>query len=146
MAKASKFGDRSHARFYGYWKRLPAWQALSNNARVLLLEIVWEIRPDPGNNGELEWPCRKAAKAIGVSPATAARALNDLECKGWLTVEKCANFGRRTTPARYAFTGAANAVTCLPASNAFEKWKPESPMPQPSPAVLKKAASHMTRL
>jgi hypothetical protein len=55
-----------------------------------LVEILMENRP--GLNGRLEWSCRKAAHAIGVSKDTAARALTQLELLGWITVERLGGF------------------------------------------------------
>ena len=104
----------------------PAWRALSLASRALLVEILLEYRP--GLNGRLEWSCRKAAQAIGVSKDSAARALTQLELLGWLTVERVGGFGRRNAPARYALTMFANDVTGDPASFAFEHIDPDNPL------------------
>jgi len=122
MATATKFRDRPHARVYAHWRHLPAWAMLSLVARSLLVEILMEYRP--GANGRLAWSCRKAARSISVSKDRAARALIELEMKGWLTVERVANFGRRNLPAEYALTMYANDVNGAPASFAFEAWNP----------------------
>ncbi len=92
-----------------------------------MLEILLEYRP--GNNGRLSWPCRRAASTIGVGKDTASRALKELEFKGWLTVERVALFGRRTTPAEYALTMYVNDLSGEPASMAFEHWTPDSAEP-----------------
>lgn len=126
MAKATKLRDRPHARIYSHWRRYPAWASLSLAARALLVEILLEYRP--GNNGRLSWPCRRAASTIGVGKDTAARALKELELKGWLTVERVALFGRRTTPAEYALTMYENDLSGEPASKSFEHWSPDSPV------------------
>jgi hypothetical protein len=89
-----------------------------------LVEILMEYRP--GLNGRLEWSCRKAAQAVGVSKDTAARALTQLELLGWLKVERLAAFGRRNAPACYALTMFANDVTGDPASFAFEHIDPDN--------------------
>src|SRR5271154_5788370 len=122
MAKATKFRDRPHARIYAHWRQYPAWRALSLASRALLVEILFEYRP--GLNGGLEWSCRKAAKAVGVSKDRAARSLTQLECLGWLTVERLAKFSRRNAPACYALTMFPNDVTGDPASFAFEHIDP----------------------
>jgi hypothetical protein len=126
MAKAKSLRDRAHARIYAHWRQYPAWRALSLAARALLIEILMEYRP--GSNGRLEWSCRKAAGAIGVSKDTAARALTQLELLGWLKVERVANFGRRNAPARYALTMFPNDVTGDPSSFAFEHIDPNNPL------------------
>src|SRR5574337_912201 len=122
MAKATNLRDRPHARIYAHWRQYRAWRALSLASRALLVEILMEYRP--GLNGRLEWSCRKAAQAIGVSKDRAARALTQLELLGWLTVERSAAFGRRNAPARYALTMFPNDVTGGPASYAFEHIDP----------------------
>jgi hypothetical protein len=126
MAKAANLRDRPHARIYAHWRVHPSWRALSLAARALLVEIMLEYRP--GSNGHLEWSCRKAAKAIGVSKDRAARALIQLEGLGWLTVERIAQFNRRNSPACYALTMFPNDVTGDPASFAFEHINPDNPL------------------
>jgi hypothetical protein len=130
MTTATKFRDRPHARLYFHWRRFPAWASLSLAARALLTEMLMEYRP--GANGRLAWACRRAARAIGVSKDTAARALIELEIKGWVTVEQVASFGRRNVPAEYALTMFANDVTGLPPSNAYERWDPKDTAPRPA--------------
>jgi hypothetical protein len=126
MAKATNLRDRPHARIYAHWRQYPAWRALALVSRALLVEILLEYRP--GLNGHLEWSCRKAAQAIGVSKDRAARALTQLELLGWLKVERIAKFGRRNAPARYALTMFANDVTGDPPSFAFEHIDPDDLM------------------
>jgi hypothetical protein len=81
----------------------------------------------PGQNGRLKRSCRKVGQAIGVSKDRAARALTQLECLGWLKVERLAKFGRRNAPAHYALTMFANDETGDPASFAFEHIDPDNP-------------------
>jgi hypothetical protein len=109
-----------------HWRQYPAWRSLSLTSRALLVEILQEYRP--GQNGRLEWSCRKAGQAIGVSKNRAARALTQLECLGWLKVERIALFGRRNAPACYALTMYVNDVTGDPASFAFEHIDPDNPL------------------
>ena len=126
MAKATNLRDRAHARIYAHWRQYPAWRALSLASRALLVEIMLEYRP--GQNGCLEWSCRKAARAIGVSKDRAARALTQLELLGWLKVERVSKFGGRNGPARYALTMFANDITGDPPSFAFEHIDPNNPL------------------
>lgn len=122
MANATNFRDRAHARIYSHWRQFPAWATLSLVGRAILVELLLEYRP--GANGRLAWSCRRAAKAVGVSKDRAARALIELETKGWLTVESVASFGRRNAPAEYALSAYPNDVSGAPASFAFEFWNP----------------------
>lgn len=126
MAKATNLRDRPHARIYSHWRNYPAWRALSLASRALIVEILMEYRP--GQNGRLEWSCRKAGRAITVSKDRAARALTELELLGWLKVERLAGFGRRNAPACYALTMFANDATGDPPSFAFEHIDPANPL------------------
>ncbi len=126
MAKATNLRDRPHARIYSHWRSSPAWRGLSLVARALLVEIMLEYRP--GQNGRLEWSCRKAAAAVGVSKDRAARALTQLELLGWLKVERVSGFGKSNAPACYALTMFANDVTGDPPSFAFEHIDPANPL------------------
>jgi hypothetical protein len=126
VTKATNLRDRPHARVYAHWRRFPAWRALSLASRALLVEILLEYRP--GLNGCLEWPCRKAAHAIGVSKDTAARALTQLELLGWLTVERIGGFRRRNAATHYALTMFPNDQTGAPPLFAFEVIDPNNPL------------------
>ena len=126
MAKATNLRDRPHARIYSHWGAYPAWRALSLASRALLVAILMEYRP--GRNGHLEWSCRRAASAIGVSKDRAARALTQLELLGWLKVERLAGFGRRNVPACYALTMFPNDATGELPSFAFEHIDPANPL------------------
>ena len=122
MAKATKFADRSHARIYAAWLDLPAWRYLSPIACKLLVAMLARYRP--GTNGALVWGAREAGQAVGMSQATGARALAELEEKGWITVECVGAFARKNKPSNYALTYYPNDVSGEPASLAFEDWRP----------------------
>jgi hypothetical protein len=108
----------AHARILQKWLDLPTWRALSLAARVLLVEMLAEHRPD--KNGFLAWPVRRAAERLGVSKDTAARALIELERNGWLNVSTPAAFGGRAKAATYAVTMFPDSRAGAPASFAFE--------------------------
>jgi hypothetical protein len=118
MTRATRDRAPAHARIFASWVELPTWCALTPVARALLTEILARFRP--GANGKLAWPVRKVAGILGVSKATAARALIELERNGWLSVTRVAGFGGRATPASYLLAMFPNDVTGEPASHAFE--------------------------
>ncbi len=64
MTTATRDRAPPHARIYSRWLDLPTWQALSPDARALLVEIMARYRPP--NNGMLSWPVRLAADVLGV--------------------------------------------------------------------------------
>ncbi len=89
-----------------------------------MVEILARYRPL--ENGRLEWPVRKAATVLGVSKATAARALIELERNGWLSVTRVAGFGGRAKPATYLLAMFKDDVSGEPSSNSFENLPGES--------------------
>jgi hypothetical protein len=72
----------------------PAWRALSTTAQALYpwLKLEWK-GPDANNNGAIRLSVRRAAKALGVGPDTAARAFHDLQAKGFLVLCEHAQLG-----------------------------------------------------
>lgn len=123
MARATKYRDSAHARFYQKWMRLDAFHYLTGNAFKLLLCMMAEYRPELANNGKLEWSDSKAGRAIGLSEASGRRALADLEDKGWISVERLGQ-PRRDKPTTYALAMWPNGSTGEPATMAFEHWQP----------------------
>ena len=121
--RATTYRDNSHVRIYATWLDLPTWRALSLAAQALLVRVMAEYRP--GRNGFLEWPARKAAASIGVSKATASRALTELERNGWLQVVRVAAFSGAHRPALYRLTMYPCDATGEPASRAFEQLSGE---------------------
>jgi len=59
-----------------------AWQSLDGNARAIYVELVMLYRG--GNNGSLGLSARQAARAIHASKDTAARALVQLQDRGFI--------------------------------------------------------------
>jgi hypothetical protein len=91
---------RSGARFVAlhHWLlRSAAWQALSPNAKAVLLHI-W-LRHNGSNNGTICYAVREAAE-IGLSRSTTARALAELTELGFLRVTRQSSFTLKTKEAR----------------------------------------------
>lgn len=126
MARASTYRDRPHARIYAEWIELAAWRHLSGNAAKLLVAMLADYRP--GRNGYLEWSERRAGRTIGKSAATGRRALEELQDRGWIEVERFGKFQRRDAPTLYALTVWPNDATGDPATEAFKLWKPARPL------------------
>lgn len=118
MTNATRERASPHARIYSSWVELPTWRALSPTARALLVEILARFRP--GENGALEWPVRRAADVLGVSKATGARSLSELERNGWLSVARVGKFGGKAKPATYALAMFKDDAAGELASMAFE--------------------------
>jgi hypothetical protein len=122
MARATQFRDRRHARIYADWLTLPAWRALSGDGVKLLAFMLAQYRQ--GENGLTDFSVRQAGKVIGKSKSEGARALNELEACGWISVERVGKFQSRNNPSRYALATYPNDATGEPATLAFETWQP----------------------
>jgi DNA-binding MarR family transcriptional regulator len=91
--------DRPHARLYDHDLNHAAWSTLGCGAFKLLVYLLADYRPERPNSfpvGE-----RRVALMIGVSEATAAKAVNELIEKGHLRLERRGrNYGRVATRER----------------------------------------------
>lgn len=114
--------DKAHVRFYCDWMGLPAYRCLSCHSRALLFEILSWYRP--ANANEFELSQRKVAGLLGCSRATAAKAITELEDKGWT---ECVGAGSGMVGAKES-RAARYALTCYPAdhgtapTNTFRHW------------------------
>ena len=74
------------------------------------------------NNGQIGFSARQAARAILVSPATAARAMIHLQDRGFIVAVTKGNFTRKRHATRWRLTEFHCDVTGQPASREFEAW------------------------
>jgi hypothetical protein len=121
MAKAQKHSDAAHARIYQRWIGLPAWRHLSGNAAKLIVAMLTDYRP--GTNGKLAWSDKRAGDAIGMSETSGRRALEELEVKGWIAIQRMGKM-RRDAPTAYALSMHPNDETAEQPTMAFEHWMP----------------------
>lgn len=82
------------ARMTREFMNTPAWRSLSSTAQALYpwLKLEWK-GPRSNNNGKISLSVRQAAKRLGVTRNTAARALHDLQAKGFVVVTQKASLG-----------------------------------------------------
>src|SRR5215471_17061559 len=97
----------------------PAWRALSPNAKAVLLHL-WE-RHNGANNGQIVYAVRDAAE-IGLSRATAARALTETIEMGFLRVTRWSAFRLKTKEAR-EWEITCEPIDGRPASKDFMRWQ-----------------------
>lgn len=109
-----------------------AWSALSIHAQALYpwLKLEWK-GPKANNNGRIGLSVRQAQERLGCSKDTAAKALRDLQAKGFIQV---------TRPAVLGVTGSAKChlyeITeiAMPGENPrprnlFREWRPDADFP-----------------
>ncbi|SFK99290.1 hypothetical protein [Celeribacter marinus] len=72
----------------------PAWRALSFTAQAAYpwLKLEWR-GPRANNNGKISLSVRQLADRMGANPNTAAKALHDLQAKGFIVVTRHAVLG-----------------------------------------------------
>jgi len=116
----------------------PAWLASSLAARCALVELTRLY--NGRNNGQLALSARGLAERLGTSKDTAARALNELESRGFIETVKAGSFRPRLRRAtEYRLTTHRCDVTLQPPSRAFMKWRPSYQSP---PKTHPEAKSH----
>jgi GNAT superfamily N-acetyltransferase len=88
-------GDQ-FARLSYRFLRDDAWRTLSGPAVKVFLEL--RSRYNGGNNGRLHLSLDEAARSLGIGKATAQRAFDDLERRGFIRMARRGNwYGRRAT-------------------------------------------------
>jgi hypothetical protein len=99
-----------------------AWLSLSPVARCVFIELA--ARYKGSNNGYLALSVRDAAQRVGCSKDSAARALADLNAKGFIEVCARGHFDRKSPHAsEYRLTLYSCDHTGQRASKAFMSWR-----------------------
>jgi hypothetical protein len=127
--------DAPHARIYSAWMELPAWRTLSPYARSLLVELFARYRPLEPNRFELS--DRTAAFLANCGRQTAARALIELEKRGWIEVARVGKLtGPKAKRASWYSLTYFERLPGEPGSRAFLTWRPDgSERPKSGPAT-----------
>ncbi len=81
-ATGRRRGEARHVRLYHWMLASPAWQSLSPTARAAYIELKFLY--NGVNNGRIGLSARRLGERIHVSKNTAARALQDLEERGFI--------------------------------------------------------------
>jgi hypothetical protein len=138
--KASHRADRTgrskgtgrFVQLHNYVLESAAWRSLTLPARCALVEILRVY--NGANNGQLGMAVRYLAERLRCGKTTASRALEELEQKGFIGVQKVGVFGR-PMGSEYYVTLYRNDVNFEPPSKPFMKWREASPVPSQTSAV-----------
>lgn len=96
-----------------------AWRSLSGAAVKVYVEL--RRRYSPGRNGDLSLSLEEGKRLLGLGKATVARALAELESKGFVVMTARGHwYGRKATT--YAATDRERGTH--PPSNAWKDWQP----------------------
>ncbi len=102
----------------------PAWRALSGSAVRVWLEL--HTRFNGSNNGAVRLSYAEAAEALGIGKATAQRAFQNLQDKGFLVLEKEGNWYHRQAHEWRLTTKPTNGPKGRASpTNEWRQWKPE---------------------
>lgn len=84
----------AHVRMYRHELECAAWQTLSPDARALLIEMRAFYRPAEANL--IFMSVREAMRRLGVGQRRAEAALDQLQVRGWITLDTPGGFSRKT--------------------------------------------------
>ncbi|MCP4121939.1 MAG: hypothetical protein GY751_09325 [Bacteroidetes bacterium] len=122
MAASFKTRDKSHARIYGHWEHLPAWNALSVYGRAILTIMLMDYRA--GQNFIILSDA-EAARRANCARATAAKAIEELQELGWIKVARVGKIrGRKATRASAYYLTMYPEEIGIPATHDYKKWRP----------------------
>ena len=97
-----------------------AWRSLDGVARAIYLELA--ALYNGRNNGSVGLSVRQAAQAVGVSKATAARAMLLLQDRGFIAAVSKGRFDRSRHATEWRLTEFKCDLTGQPASRDFDLW------------------------
>ena len=89
-----KYTGPRFIQIYDFEMDCAAYRHLSVYARALLIEFRRAYNGH--NNGKIVMSVRQAAKLIGCNKDTAAKAINELEEKGWICLMQKGRFDQKT--------------------------------------------------
>jgi hypothetical protein len=113
--------DASHVRLYRWILDSPAYLSLSCQARAVLLEIA--RGHDGTNNGRLGLSIRRASERCNIARGTAARALVELQERGFIDCMTKGGFNRKAPHAsEWRLTWWSCDVTGELSSKQFMSW------------------------
>lgn len=91
---AQQKNNGKHTQMILFNMQHPAWRALSPKSQALYpwLKLEWK-GPRANNNGKISLSVRQAARCLGVSNDTAAKAFHELQAKGFIVMTERASLG-----------------------------------------------------
>ncbi len=116
-----------------FWEmELPAYRLMSPYGRALVVEFRKKF--NGSNNGEIAMAVREAARLLGCHKDTAAKALREVEDKGWIRPMKKGSFHMKSDAGSRKFRAATTWRLTnqpigrgveTPATKEYVKWRPE---------------------
>jgi DNA-binding transcriptional regulator YhcF (GntR family) len=102
----------------------PAWVSLDCVARCVYVELARRYAGAGSNNGRIPLSLRELAEKLGVSKATAMRALKKLQNRGFVVLSKQGAFSMKVRHAtEWRLTEFRCDVTGNMATKDFQRWR-----------------------
>ena len=123
LAAPFKTRDKSHARIYGHWELLPAWNMLSVYGRAVLTTMLMDYRI--GQNFIILSDA-EAARRANCARATAAKAIEELQELGWIKVARVGKmWGRKSARASAYYLTMYPEEIGIPATHDYKRCEPK---------------------
>jgi DNA-binding transcriptional MocR family regulator len=123
--RRKKYSGPRFIQFYDWELGCPAYRHLSVYGRALLIEF--RIAYNGYNNGEIVMSVRQGAKLIGCNKDTAAKAIKELEEKGWIRLMEKGRFDQKTnkTASLWRITNQPIGMGVdTPETKEYMSWRP----------------------
>jgi hypothetical protein len=120
--KISRYVAMSH-----WLMKTPAWHSLDCVSRCAYIELASRYAGPGSNNGRIPYSLREMAEALGCSKATAMRAMERLQNRGFLVMTKQGAFSVKVRSAtEWRLTEFGCDVTGELATKDFARWEPKN--------------------
>ena len=122
-SKGRSKGEARHVRLYHSMMRSDAWRSLDAVARCAYVEIASRYGGTGSNNGRIPYSLREMAEALGVGKATAMRAVQRLQERGFVVQTKRGAFSMKVRHAtEWRLTEYACDVSGNLATKDWQAW------------------------
>ena len=118
--------EARHIRLYHLMMKTPAWQSLSCVARCVYLEIEKRYGGLGSNNGKIHYSVRDGQTALHVCKTSIAKALKELQERGFIVCMIPGGFNRKNRRAsEWRLTSHPSDISSDFSTNEFMRWQPE---------------------
>lgn len=125
-------GYKGKRAFEGQYVPMPyallksaAWRSLSGAAVKVFLEL--HTRYNGSNNGNVRLSMNEATEALGIGKATAQRAFQELQDRGFIVLQQAGNwYHRQAHEWRLTTKATANARGHVSPTNDWRNWRPKT--------------------
>ena len=119
--KGRSNGNRDFVMLERYLLKSLAWRSMKPVARCAYIEIAFGY--DGSNNGHIQMAARILGDRLGMDKATASRAINELQAKGFIEISKRSSFDFKLKQCQeYRLTAFRCDVTGELPTKTFMRW------------------------